>query len=207
MVLRVRRRVRVRRLRRRRGIGRLRRRGTSAAERERTHRAIEPARRRRPAAAAALEPLLEVRLAREPVPLGRAAGEPRARLRLEALDELEQVAVELRALFERLAHVGVDLGRVPEPAREVLLLALGGGPLALDLARLGALAQGLERRVDVGERRLLRLERLREALLVRAELLELGREQGGLDVGGALAVEDEDVRDVVGLDLRARGST
>ena len=96
---------------------------------------------------------------------------------------------------------------MPEPAREVLLLALGGGPLALDLARLGALAQGLERRVDVGERRLLCLERLREALLVRAELFELGREQGGLDVGGALAVEDEDVRDVVGLDLRARGTS
>lgn len=45
------------------------------------------------------------------------------------------------------------------------------------------------------------MDRGGDASLVGAELLELGGEEVGFDGGGALAVENEEVRDVVGLDL------
>ena len=107
----------------------------------------------------------------------------------------------MKAFLERRADVPVRLCGSSQSGDEVALFALGICPLALDLSSFRALRQGLEAVVDVGESGLLGLERLSQALLVRAELFQLSRKESGLRLGRSLAVEDQNVRDIVRLDL------
>jgi hypothetical protein len=113
----------------------------------------------------------------------------------------------VKTFLERRSDVPVRLCSSAQASDEVALFALGICPLALNLSSLRALGQGLEAVVDVGKSGLLRLKRLGQALLVWTELLELRREKSGLRVSRSLAVEDQNMRDVVRLDLRGAPET
>ena len=89
--------------------------------------------------------------------------------------------------------------RLPKSPVQLLDPPLGSVPLGLSLLRSLLFRQLLEQICQLLERRLFVIDGRLESILEGAELLEFGREEG-VDASTP-TVEEELLRDVVGLDL------